>query len=185
MHEAKSKDVIDKRFDTAMITVLRHEGGLSDTKGDPGGWTNFGISLRFLKDARICENGDCKGDANEIIHLTQTEADAIYYKNWYMKYHYNNINNVKVMTKIMDFSINAGANECHKLVKRAINAVVTPEITVNGIMDENTIEIINLIEPSVFHDAFEHEQEEFYTELVKRNPHLRLFLNGWLARSRD
>lgn len=185
MNDAKSKDASDKRFDIAMQTVLRHEGGLSHDKNDPGGYTKYGISLRFLKDSKIDPNGDGVEDKEDIIHLTQTEADKIYYVEWYKKYNYGKINDVRIMTKIMDFSINAGASECHKLVKRAVNAIVTPEIKVNGKLDDKTIEIINLIEPAVFHDAFRNEQEEFYEELVKRNPHLRIFLAGWLARARD
>ena len=37
-------------FDSCVQYVLRHEGGLSQDKADPGGITNFGISLRFLRE---------------------------------------------------------------------------------------------------------------------------------------
>ena len=34
-------------FELAIPIVLKHEGGFADNPADPGGATNFGISLRF------------------------------------------------------------------------------------------------------------------------------------------
>ena len=36
-------------FNDAIPTVLRHEGGFENDVNDPGGATNFGVSLRWLK----------------------------------------------------------------------------------------------------------------------------------------
>ena len=36
-------------FESAIKKTLKHEGGYNEVKGDAGGATNFGISLRFLK----------------------------------------------------------------------------------------------------------------------------------------
>lgn len=175
----------DSKFNVAMQTVLRHEGKFSDDTHDPGGATSWGISLRYLREEKLCENGDCLGDKNEIINLTQTEADSIYYKNWYLRNRYNQIESQTILTKILDFSINAGASQCHKLVKRAINRIMGRNIPVNGEMDTATIKMINSIEPSVLYSAFISEEEQFYRDIVKRNPELKRFLRGWLTRCYD
>lgn len=172
-------------FDKAMVLVMKHEGGFSNDKNDPGGITRYGISLRFLKQSHIDPNGDGKEDSEDIIHLSRTQADQIYYKEWYLKYHYNQINDLSIMTDILDFSINAGASQCHKIVKRAINDIINEPIEVNGVLDKDTIEIINLIEPSILHSAINHQQELFYRSIVKRNPQLKVFLKGWILRSKD
>ena len=39
------------RFTAAVARVLEHEGGFVDDPVDPGGATNWGISLRYLKKA--------------------------------------------------------------------------------------------------------------------------------------
>ncbi len=175
----------DKRFQYAMKTILRHEGNYSDDSLDPGGATRWGISLRYIREEKLCENNDCKGDKNEIINLTQTEADEIYYKDWYLRNKYNQIKNEDILTKIMDFSVNAGSGQSSKLVKRAINRISSEKIPVNGIMDKQTIQIINLIEPSALYSALVNEETEFYLSIVKRNPELKKFLRGWLTRAND
>ncbi|MBX9704870.1 MAG: hypothetical protein K5Q00_01335, partial [Gammaproteobacteria bacterium] len=38
-----------ERYDYAASVVLLHEGKYTDHPADPGGATNYGISLRFLK----------------------------------------------------------------------------------------------------------------------------------------
>ena len=172
----------DKRFQYAMKTVIKLEGGLSNDKNDPGGITKYGLSLRYLKSAHLCIDGDCKDDSNEIIHLTLTEADSVYYRQWYEKYGYNRIKNEDLLTDIMSFSINAGACEAHKLVIRALNDITNDGIPVDCILTQKAIDMVNLIEPVVFHSAFQQEEEDFYKQIVKRNPHLKVFLKGWLSR---
>lgn len=175
----------DKRFQYAMKTILRHEGGLSNDKNDPGGVTNYGISLRYLKSSHIDPNGDGKEDANDIIHLTLTEADSIYYRQWYEKFHYDKILNEDILTDLLDFSINAGQCQTSKIVKRAINDVTKDGVKVDCNLDQKTVEIINLIEPVVLHAAINKEEEDFYRDLVKRHPPLRCFLKGWLKRAAE
>ena len=170
-------------FDFAIHVVMQHEGGLTNSKGDPGGETNWGISLRFIKDEHICENGDCKGDANEVIHLTQTEADQIYYFNWWKKFHYDKIKDKFVATKIMDFSINAGSSRAHRIAKQALNSIHGKFFVVNGELDDRSIALINATEPAVMMDALRAEEAKFYRDIVKRNPSLRPFEKGWLKRS--
>lgn len=175
----------DKRFQYAMKTVLRHEGGLSNDKNDPGGITAYGISLRYLKSAHIDPNGDGKEDASDIIHLTLTEADSIYYKEWYKRFHYDKIINEDILTDLLDFSINAGQCQASKIVKRAINDVTNGNIKVDCSLDQKTIDMINLIEPVVLHAALNQEEEDFYRDLVKRHPPLKCFLKGWLKRAAE
>jgi lysozyme family protein len=38
------------QFDACVAFVLANEGGLSENPSDPGGCSNFGISLRFLRE---------------------------------------------------------------------------------------------------------------------------------------
>jgi lysozyme family protein len=175
----------DKRFAIAMKTILRHEGGYSNDRDDPGGQTSFGISLRYIKSEHIDPNGDGKEDASDIIHLTETEADSIYYRQWFKRFHYDEITQQVILTKVMDLSVNVGASQAHKIVKRAINRVTGDDLPINGDLDAKTIQILNLIEPAVFHDAMVAEEEGFYRAIVSRHPPLRRFLAGWISRSKD
>lgn len=173
------------KFEIAMKTVIRHEGGLTNNKSDPGGITNYGISLRFIKGAYIDIDGDGDSDKDDILKLTQTDADKIYYKDWYIKYHYDRIISQTILTDILDFSINAGASQCHKLVKRAIDDIMYQKIEINGILDNTTINLINALPESEFHAALNKQQVDFYKSIVKRNPSMKVFLPGWIKRANE
>jgi len=60
-------------FSTAVALVLQHEGGLSVDSSDPGGTTNWGISLRWHPE--LGEEG--------IRNLTKEQASAIYQKEYW------------------------------------------------------------------------------------------------------
>lgn len=173
----------DAKFQKAMETVFKHEGGLTDNRNDPGSWTKYGISLRFIKHAHIDIDNDGDEDKEDIIHLTKTEADVIYYKDWYINHHYDKIKSQIILTDVLDFSINAGASECHKIIKRALNAINAKKIPINSNLDNTTIDLINKSPETRLHTAINNEQIAFYKELVKRNPELKVFLKGWIARA--
>lgn len=175
----------DDNFQYAVEKIIRHEGGLSNHKDDKGSWTKYGISLRYLQNENFDLNGDGIISKEDVIHLTRTEADKIYYKEWYLKHKYNLIKDKIVMTDIMDFSINTGASQCHKTLKRAINRIVINQVPVDSVLDDGTIALINSLNQVEFHKALNQEQEKFYRLLVKNNPALSVFINGWLRRSQD
>ncbi len=60
-------------FEKAVEKVLEHEGGYVDHKNDPGGATNYGISLRFVKQSTGIDldvDGDGDIDADDIKAMT-------------------------------------------------------------------------------------------------------------------
>ena len=172
-------------FDYAIKNTLRHEGGLSDNKNDSGSWTRYGISLRFLKQSHIDPNGDGVENSEDIIHLTLTEADNIYYNQFWLKGHYDKIDNINVAAHLFDFGVNAGLSQSSKLAKRSINRILNQPISVDGVLDNKTIQIINHLVPSIFLSSLKAEEEDFYLEIVKRHPQLKCFLKGWLNRIND
>lgn len=175
----------DLRFQKAMKTIIKHEGGLGNNPSDKGSWTNYGISLRYLLNEKMDINGDGAINKEDIIQLTRTKADVIYYRQWYIKNRYDLIEDDVLMTDIMDFSVNVGASQCHKTLRRAINRIINEPLPINGKLDDEVIEVVNLLEPQALHQVFNEEQEKFYRELVKKNPALSVFLKGWFLRSQD
>ena len=118
----------DKRFQYAIKVVLAHEGGLSHDKNDKGSWTKFGISLRFIRNEHLCIDGNCADDAEEIIHLTLTEADNIYYSDFWKKYNYDKILDETIATKAFDMAVNAGPSRSNLLLKKALNRIIKEKI---------------------------------------------------------
>lgn len=176
-----------KRFDFAVQNVLNHEGGFSDNPNDPGGYTNHGISLRFLKEMDIDINHDDSIDVNDIKGIYFTDAIEIYKKYWWDKYLYDAIKSLALATKIFDMAVNMGPLQAHKIVQRACKQCGQPNIKVDGILSERTFFAINEIsstghEPELM-SAIVQNQRLFYQKLVDNYPQLKVFLKGWLNRA--
>ncbi len=92
-------------FEAAVKRVLEMEGGFVDNRHDPGGATNFGISLRYLKrlspeEADVNQDGEV--NAKDIVAMTPAKAKVFYRKNWWTKYGYNRIEDADVAIKVLD-----------------------------------------------------------------------------------
>lgn len=64
----------------AKALVRRFEGGKADIKGDTGGLTNFGISFTFLVGVHEDVNADGVITLDDILALTEEQADALFEK---------------------------------------------------------------------------------------------------------
>lgn len=181
-----------ERFDYAVNTVLKHEGGFSNHKTDPGGATIYGISLRYLKAAGLDINLDGRIDISDIMALDKQTAKAIYKSNWWDKYKYNAINDLNIAAKVFDLSVNMGATEAHKIVQRAINklsSLIDETLYVDGRLGIKCLTAINVLcTLNHAHEllrAIKTEARSFYSNLVKAKPELGIFLKGWLRRADD
>lgn len=181
------------KFDIAIRTVLKHEGGYVNDPDDPGGATNYGISLRWLKktgdldddglpDGDIDHDGDI--DIDDIKALDIDAARELYRKYWWLKYKYNEINSLTVATKLLDLSINMGARQAHKLIQRACKACGA-QIKDDGILGPISLRVINSISGYVLIAAFRSEAAGFYRVLIAKKPIFGKYQNGWLKRAYD
>lgn len=181
----KAPESPEERFKYAVGVVLKHEGGLSNDKDDRGGITKYGISLRFLKSENLDIDDDGDVDKDDIIHLDLAEADEIYAKFWWNRFHYNNINDLMLATKIFDTSVNMGASQCHKILKRAMNHLVDIPIVETGDLNASTIALVNRLNSNDLLENFRTEEKDVYMQIVERNPRMKTFLNGWIHRAEE
>jgi len=176
---------LEQRFNTAVAIVLTHEGGFSDDATDPGGSTDYGISLHFLQDIGLDVNKDNIINSADIRDLTLDKAKAIYKKYWWDKYNYNAINSLHLATKVFDMAVNMGAHQAHKLIQDSLNHFCI-SLTVDGIFGKDTLDAINKISMKDEADLLNElrwAQHYFYTDLVTVHPKLQKYLNGWLKRA--
>lgn len=160
-------------FELAIPTILRHEGGLADNSADPGGITNFGISLRWLRSIRPTAT------AQDIIQMTRDGATVLYRQYWWDAYQYGRIEAQAVATKLFDASVNMGASRAHKLAQIVVG------VTVDGILGPKSFGEINAMPSLKFLVAYQEQMAQFYRGLVEANPGNQVFLKGWLNRAYD
>lgn len=176
-----------ERYDYAVEFVLKHEGGLVDHKKDPGGITNMGVSLRFLKGAGIDIDGDGDCDEDDIRCLTREQAKEIYKKEFWDKNRYEAINEIEIAKKVFDISVNAGARRAHRIVQSAANCFLQDKLAVDGILGGMSFGAINKIcstgKAKELYREIQHQQKKFYSNLIAAKPELRVFQKGWMNRA--
>ncbi|MGK2740554.1 glycoside hydrolase family 108 protein [Tepidicaulis sp. LMO-SS28] len=177
-------------FSTAIQTVLEHEGGYVNDPDDPGGATNWGISLRFLRqvsemtgadffDFDIDRSGEI--DPRDIQLLTREDAVAIYREHWWDKYRYEDLPPA-IGVKVFDLSVNMGAVQAHKLLQRACRAV-GQHLIEDGILGPRTRAAVQAADSYELRAALRSEAAGFYRSLVASRPVLKKYLKGWLRRA--
>lgn len=176
-------------FEKCIPVILKHEGGWVNNKNDPGGATNYGISLRFLADHPESGDFDHDGDvdAEDIKNMSVEDAKKIYKECWWDKFKYENIKDLTTATKIFDFSVNMGAKRAHILLQTALNKTLGLKLTVDGSLGNASFAVINAVIDGMGEqellEAYSIEAFGFYTGLIAANAKLAVFADGWKNRA--
>lgn len=162
-----------KRAYHAINVVLDHEKGLVDHPNDPGGITNWGISLRSYP--HLGSDG--------IRNLTKEQATEIYYKDWWIRYKYNQIENLTIATKILDIAVNIGPVNANRILQRAVNFLADDVLKVDGVLGPKTFAAVKSCRADKLHKVLQFKIAEYYHALAKARQSARVFLMGWLNRA--
>lgn len=178
-------------FEKAIAVVLKHEGGYVNNPNDSGGETKYGVSLRFLQGLSLDVgdiNRDGRIDGADIRNMNLEDAKSIYKAEWWNPRKYDRINDVTIATKVFDFAINMGWKQAHKLLQRAINRVTGRKVLeVDGILGNVSFSTINSFttprQQQQLINAFSDTAWDYYQLLIRNNPKLAVFRNGWKNRA--
>ena len=179
---------MNKGYLNAFEKTLGHEGGYNEVKGDAGGATNFGVSLRFLKDAYnfddfadIDNDGDV--DKDDIKSMSKADAQEIYYKHFWLKNKCDLISNENIANKFFDMSVNMGLGQAAKILQRSLNHFKLFNITVDGKIGPKTLQAVNQVHAEQLLHVIRKQCEAFYIQLVEQKPEFKKFLKGWTNRA--
>jgi lysozyme family protein len=115
-------------FPTVLRELLRHEGGLVDHPADPGGVTNWGISLRFAtgvgdldRDGRsdLDVDGDGDVDRDDIVSLPVDRAASVYEQVFWRGCRCPEMP-AAVAVLVFDAAVNQGRGPAIALLQRAL-----------------------------------------------------------------
>jgi lysozyme family protein len=173
-------------FAPALKALLVTEGGLVDDPKDPGGITNSGISLRFLRElgaklGDIDHDGDV--DADDIRQMSADKAAPIYRSQWWDRYGYGQLVDQEVATKVLSEAVNLGPRVAHKLAQGAAGRCGC-RCKIDGLWGPQTAQAVN-DSGKPFLPTYRGLLEAHYRLIVSLHPELRKFLNGWVKRARS
>src|SRR6266404_3935540 len=118
-------------YDVAMVRVYQDEGGYSNDAGDPGGPTNYGITII---DARKYWKPDAT--AQDVRQMPKSVAADIYYKHYAQPLHYDDLP-AGVDYAVLDYGINSGISRAAKVLQHIVGA------TQDGIIGPDTLSAVS------------------------------------------
>ena len=159
-------------FDIAIDLVLKHEGSAyTETPGDRGGATRFGITIPTLVDY------DGKPhDKEDIRALTLRDAKNVYLKQFWTPMCLQQIHDQRLANIIMDQAVLNGKKPVTLRLQKIVGTAP------DGAMGPNTTAACNSMNTNNVILAFLAAQTQFYTTLVVNNPPQIKFLRGWQNR---
>lgn len=187
-NDAESSD----HFDKAILITLKHEGGFVNDPVDPGGATNWGMSIRFLindagdadgdgfLDGDIDKDGDI--DVDDIKNMTVEQARKLYRIYFWDKYDYDTIVDFTVAARVFDMTVNMGPKQTGKIVQRALNDC-GQNVGVDGAIGKNTFAAINCTDPEILMAEIRQQHAQFYLDLIAAKPKFEKYRKGWLRRA--
>lgn len=185
-------------FEYAIEVILEHEGGFVNDAHDPGGATNFGLSLRWMRKA-----GEL---APEVLDLLDVDDDGVLtvddvrgvtpkvarlmYRDFFWLPAYEDIRSRDVATKVADLGVNMGTVQAARIAQRAARAHGF-KLVDDGVIGPRTLNAWNAVGVRLLFTLRE-AYAGFHRALVIRNDaliaegvdvvDLYRFLAGWLNR---
>ena len=155
-------------FNACIAFTLANEGGFVDNPRDPGGATNFGVTLDGLSDWR-----GARCSVADVRDMTVAEATAIYHANYWIPVAGDDLApGLDLM--VFDFGVNHGPASAVELLQWIVGAHVDGDAGVQTIARASCSSATLNTRIRALATA----QSAFYTSL--RNP---VFNKGWQART--
>ena len=155
------------RFDACMPFVFKAEGGYSDNPNDPGGPTNFGITLATLK----AYEGDQALTAEDVKKLTPDVAKEIYRSAYWNRMQCGSLPN-GLDLEVFDFGVNAGPGEAVKMLQKIVG------VTADGSIGPITLSALGQFKPRDLISRYSDARLAYYKALNKPD-----FDQGWATRA--
>lgn len=155
-------------------TMGREGSAFTNTPGDRGGATKYGVTLATLK--TINPNAT----ADDVKNLTEQQAKNIYIANYWDKGQVNKMP-IAVQDLVFDMNINHGLGGSTMIIQRAVNSLGS-DIGVDGKLGNATLNELNKYDGQTLRDAIIQQRNNWIDNIVKNDPSQGKFLNGWKER---
>lgn len=170
--------------------ILKTEGGFVNDPDDPGGPTNYGVTLKTLH--RLGHDLDQNGrvDIADLKRLSPDQAVQIFVQEYFYKPQIDQLPHM-LHAPVFDMYVNAGAHAIKVLQRTLI--LFDAVVSVDGVIGPTTINATQMVArsaPEHLVDAYGIEQVNYYLSLADARPNMRKYARtrsgekgGWIKRA--
>ena len=181
--------MIDPR-DIATEIVAR-EGGFVNDPDDPGGATNYGVTIGTLRRLGLDLTGDGRVDIEDVRAVTPEDAERIYLEHYFRRPGIDRLPE-RLQAPVFDMQVNSGRAAVRILQRLLVG--LGHDIAVDGVIGPRTIaaaEAADRAEP-MLPEMYSMARRDWYFRLADRRPALRKYARtragakgGWIRRAEE
>lgn len=173
--------------------IVTREGGFVDDRDDPGGATNFGVTIGTLKGLGFDVDHDGDVDITDVRELSKAQAVDIFLRHYFERPGIARLP-VSLQASVFDMYVNSGANAA-KILQRLL-ARIGFTCTADGVIGPQTILAAVKAEaklgPAALADAYGAARRDYYYALADARPASRKYARrrnggkgGWITRAEE
>ena len=172
--------------------IVLREGGYVNDPDDPGGATNYGVTIHTMRRLGLDLTGDGVVSVADVKRLTRTQAVEIFIDHYFNRPGIARLPGV-LHASVFDMYVNAGANAV-KILQRLLGEMGQP-VTVDGAIGPQTVGAAHEAysdAPEHLADAYGIARRNYYYRLADRRPASRKYAQrrdggkgGWIVRAEE
>lgn len=172
--------------------IVRREGGFVDDPDDPGGATNFGVTIHTMRHLGLDLDRDGSVSVADVRALTQEQAIDIF-ETYYFEKPLIALLPEAIQASVFDMYVNAGANAVKILQRLLVD--MGHEVVVDGVLGPKSIAAAQsayLQAPEHLADAYGIARRNYYFRIADRRPTSRKYARtraggkgGWIRRAEE
>ena len=172
--------------------IVAREGGYVNDPDDPGGATNYGVTIGTMKSLGLDLNKDGRVDATDVRMLTRAQAQQIFVEHYFRRPRLSDLPPA-VQASVFDMYVNAGTNAV-KILQRLVARMGFPA-TADGVIGPQTVAAAHdaaAAAPDHFADAYGIARRNYYYSLADQRPASRKYARsksggkgGWITRAEE
>lgn len=172
--------------------IVAREGGYVNDPDDPGGATNFGVTIHTMRRLGLDLTGDGVVGVADVRALTRAQAEDIFVDHYFHRPRIAALPKV-LQASVFDMYVNAGANAV-KILQRLLRQM-GQEVSVDGAIGPQTIAATQAAHdaaPDHIADAYGIARRNYYFRLADRRAASRKYARtraggkgGWIKRAEE
>ncbi len=172
--------------------IVDREGGFVNDPNDPGGATNYGVTIHTMRALGLDLDGDGDVDVADVRALPRARAVEIFIEHYYRRPGIDRLPEALQPT-VFDMQVNAGSNAV-RILQRLLRDM-GQEIAVDGVIGPETIgaaEAVHGQAGQALVDAYGIARRNYYYAIGDRRPASRRYATrrdggkgGWILRAEE